>query len=104
MQNSEHQNKLLEQIQSCINQNKFIARNSIYNTSEESNQVLTSAESLMDRLNSVLKELDFLKMENKLLKQNIEKANKLNGQLNQKLISLEQENALLLQKRSQQFQ
>jgi len=104
LQNSEHQNKLLEQIQSSINQNKLLARNSIYNTSTEAGQALTSAEILMEKLNEVLKELDYLKMENKVLKQSIEKANKLNGQLNQKLISLEQENALLLQKRNQQYQ
>ncbi|OUM66110.1 hypothetical protein PIROE2DRAFT_6723, partial [Piromyces sp. E2] len=104
IQNSEHQNKLLELLQNNISQNKLLVSNSIYNTSDESNQVLTAAGSLMDKLNEVLKELDYLKMENKVLKQNIEKANKINGQLNQKLISLEQENALLLQKKNEQSQ
>jgi len=102
MQHCENQNKMLEQIQSCVNQNRLLARNSIFNTSKESNHVLQTADALMEKLNDVLKELDFLKMENKVLKENIEKANKINGQLNQKLISLEQENSLLLQKKNQQ--
>ncbi|ORX58580.1 hypothetical protein BCR36DRAFT_394997 [Piromyces finnis] len=104
MQNSEHQNKLLELIQTNISQKKILTSNTIYNTSEESNEVIKTAESLMKKLNDVLKELDYLKMENKILKQNIEKTNKINGQLNQKLISLKQENELLLQKKNQQNQ
>jgi len=102
MQNSERQSKILEMIAMNINQNKHIARNSIYNINEESGPVLSAAEVLMERLNDILKELDNLKMENKILKQDIEKANKLNGQLNQKLMSLEQENLILLQKKNQQ--
>jgi len=88
-------------ISANINQNKLIARNSLYNTSEESNQVLKAADILMEKLNDTLKELESLKIENKTLKQDIEKADKINGQLNQKLIALEQENQMLLQKNNQ---
>ena len=100
VQNSERQNKLLEMISSSIGQNKLIVRNSIYYTNEDSSQVLKAAETLMEKLNETLKELDYLKSENKFLKQDIEKANKLNGQLNQKLMALEQENLILSQKQN----
>ncbi|ORX71688.1 hypothetical protein BCR32DRAFT_250114, partial [Anaeromyces robustus] len=102
IQKTERHNKLLEVISNNISQNKLLAHNSIYNNNEESKQALMAAELLMDKLNDTLKRLDFLKSENEFLKQNIEQVNKLNGQLNQKLIALEQENAMLLQRKNQQ--
>jgi len=99
MQNSERQNKLIEALSFDILQNK-ITRSSIYNTSEMSDRCIVAAEALMEKLTEMLKELDYLKKENEVLKQSYEKTNKLNGQLNQKLMALEQENNMLMQRKN----
>jgi len=99
MQNSERQNKLIEALSFDILQNK-ITRSSIYNTSEMSDRCIIAAEALMEKLTEMLKELDYLKKENEVLKQSYEKTNKLNGQLNQKLMALEQEKNMLMQRRN----
>jgi len=99
MQNSERQNKLIEALSSNILIKK-ITRGSIYNSSEESNKCIIAAEGLMGRLNELLKELDNLRKENEGLRQKYETVNKLNGQLNQKLMALEQENNMLMQKKN----
>lgn len=90
MQNSEKQNKLLENLMIGVEKNKAASL-----VVKEESLIVSLANSLVEKVNGLVKDLDDLKHENELLKTALDKTNQINDQLHQKLSNLQSENDIL---------